>query len=103
MSTFWKITIPVVIIVIVGVIWYYNSQPSAPLVVQPAPGASQSAVSPQVGAGSGSSSGQATSISSTGTTDSDISSDLNSIDSQINGMNNDSASADQNLSTSTQQ
>jgi len=112
MSTFWKIAIPVVIIVAVGAIWYFSQQPSAPLTVTMPSGANQSATNGSngsAGSASAANSGGATnsansptSVSSTGTTDADISSDLNSIDGQINGMNSDSANADQSLNASNQ-
>jgi hypothetical protein len=121
MSTFWKVAIPVVIIVAAGAIWYFSQQSSVPLTVTTPSGASQSGTTANQSAsgatgqaGSSSSAGSAssasaansanspTSISTTGTTDADISSDLNSVDGQINGMNSDSASADQSLNASNQ-
>jgi hypothetical protein len=95
MSTFWKIGIPVlVVIIILGAgIWYsqsggpntvsdYSNQPAQTL--QQAPDNSQSA-QPNDG------------ISATDTSDASLDSDMNTIDGQMTNFNSDSASADQSL------
>ena len=89
----WIAVAVVLVVVIIGWIWYGNSSGNVPAQYEQTPAADTSS------SGSNSAASVTAMSSATNTSDAGLNQDLNSVDGQMTGLNSDTSSADQGLNS----